>query len=376
MMNDWSEERLARAALSQICEPARPGLAELVDQQGADQVFRSLLAASEDSAWGRRARSLNTADLVRAAEVLGIRLLIPSDDEWPSPLADLDNISCLGGMAGSSVALWVRGPLRLDEICVATHPPVAIVGARSSTRYGEAVAADLAGSLSHEFPVISGGAYGIDVAAHRGALAAEGRTIAVLAGGLDAWYPRGNTAVLDEIAARGLVITELAPGIRPTRAGFLARNRLIAALAGGTVVVEAALRSGALNTANWTVALGRVLAAVPGPVTSALSETPNRLIRDNEAVLVSRADDVRALLTPVGEQDELPLHGRPREFDDLDPGLLAVREALPARGDADLDDIAMASAKSVTQCQAALVRLELMGLVTRSRTGSWRLARR
>ncbi|MFZ2626028.1 MAG: DNA-processing protein DprA [Propionibacterium sp.] len=375
-MSGWSGERLARAALTQICEPARPGLFQLVQEQGAEQVYQSLRSLDDGSAWARRATALDPAQLVRAADQLGLRLLIPGDEEWPGQLADLDHVTPLGEMAGSAISLWARGPAHLGQLCAASHPPVAIVGARSSTRYGDTVASELASAVGHEFPVVSGGAYGIDVAAHRGALAAGGVTVAVMAGGLDAWYPRGNGPVLDQIACTGLVISELAPGIRPTRAGFLARNRLIAALGAGSVIVEAALRSGALNTAHWTTALSRVLMAVPGPVSSSLSETPHRLIRDAEAVLVTGADDVRALLTPVGEQDELPMVGRAREFDDLDPALLAVREALPARGDAEIGQISMDSATSVSGCQAALVRLELLGLVEQSAPGRWRLARR
>lgn len=375
-MSQWSAERLARAALSQICEPARPGLARLVGEQGAEQVYQGLRSLGDDSAWGRRAKALDMADLVRAATHCGLRLVVPGDDEWPVQVADLDDVVPVGEMAGAAIALWAKGPVHLGEACAAGRPPVAIVGSRSSTRYGDGVAGDLAARLSHEFPVVSGGAYGIDVAAHRGALAAGGQTIAVMAGGLDAWYPRGNTAVLDQIAGQGLVISELAPGIRPTRAGFLARNRLIAALGAGSVIVEAAARSGALNTAHWTTALSRVLMAVPGPVTSSLSETPHRLIRDAEAVLVTGADDVRALLTPVGEQDELPLVGGARELDDLDQALLVVREALPARGDATVDEISMGSGVGVAAASAALVRLELMGLAGQSAPGRWRLVRR
>lgn len=375
-MRGWSAERLARAALSRICEPARPGLAQLVQEQGAEQVYQSLRSLDDDSAWSRRAKALDVTRLAGTADELGLRLLVPGDEEWPGQLADLDAVMPLGEMAGSPIALWAVGPKDLGQLCTRPHRPVAIVGACSSTRYGDTIANELAAAMSHEFPVVSGGAYGIDIAAHRGALAVGGVTLAVMAGGLDSWYPRGNAPVLDRVAREGLVISELAPGIRPTRAGFLARNRLIAALAGGSVVVEAALRSGALNTAHWTTALSRVLMAVPGPVGSALSETPHRLIRDAEAVLVTCADDVRALLTPVGEQDELPLVGRAREFDDLDPGLLAVREVLPGRGDAGVSQISMDSATSVAACQAALVRLEVLGLAVQSGPGRWRLAKR
>ena len=148
----------------------------------------------------------------------------------------------------------------------------AVVGSRSATTYGAGVAGDVAAHLAgHGVTVVSGAAYGIDVAAHRGALAARGPTLAVLACGVDRAYPAAHTTLLDYIAERGLVVSELPPGCSPTRLRFLSRNRVIAALAQGTVVVEAAVRSGALNTANWAARLNRVVMGVPGPVTSAPS---------------------------------------------------------------------------------------------------------
>lgn len=371
----WTDERRARAALSFICEAGRPGFALTVAQQGATAVWQSLRASPHDGAWPRRARRLDLDQLLTVAHRCGARFIIPGDVEWPERLGTLDRIEPLNGMAGAPIGLWVIGPAHLGELCESRLPAVAIVGSRAASRYGQDVAADLAMRLAPEFPVISGGAFGIDAAAHRGALAAAGQTIAVLAGGLDDWYPRGNGHMLEQIARECLVISEIAPGIRPTRQGFLARNRLIAALAGGTVVVEAASRSGALNTASWTTRLSSPLMAVPGPITSALSESPHRMIRDHEASLVGSAADVRALLTPIGEH--VDLHGPKivRMLDGLDPRLAQIREAMPARGDIDLDSLSVAAGRPPTECIAALTQLELLDLVKRSGSGRWTITR-
>jgi DNA processing protein len=175
---------------------------------------------------------------------------------------------------------------------------VAMVGARAATNYGTTVAYEIAADLAAEgVVVVSGGAFGIDAAAHRGALAAQGVTIAVLANGIDQVYPVGNTSLLHAVMATGVVMTELPPGMHPTRQGFLARNRLIAALGGATLVVEAAARSGSASTVTRALELGRDVMAVPGPVTSMMSVGTHELIRDG-ATLVTSADDVRELLNP------------------------------------------------------------------------------
>ena len=201
-------------------------------------------------------------------------------------------------MGRAPLGLWVRGPLRLDAL----PAPVAVVGSRSATTYGTDVAAELAAGLARAgSAVVSGAAFGIDQAAHRGALAGDGPTVAVLACGVDRAYPAAHQRLLDHLAEHGAVVSELAPGCAPTRLRFLARNRIIAALSRGTVVVEAAVRSGALNTASWTARLNRPLMGVPGPVTSAPSEGVHQLIRSGAATLVTRADDVLELTGQMGE---------------------------------------------------------------------------
>lgn len=214
--------------------------------------------------------------------------------------------------------------------------------------------------------------YGIDGAAHRAALAAEGLTVAVLAGGVDIPYPAGHSALLHRIRGSGLLVSEYPPGIRPARYRFLARNRLVAALSGATVVVEAGVRSGAASTAAWARALGRVVCAVPGPVTSASSVGCHRLLQSG-AELVTRADEVRELVGRAGElADELP---RPVDaLDALTDNERRVYEALPARGGRTPDEIAVTSCIPPSDVLGPLVMLDIAGLVERQ-DGRWRLTR-
>jgi DNA processing protein len=248
-----------------------------------------------------------------------------------------------------------------------------VVGTRASTAYGEQVTGDLAAGLAeHDVAVVSGGAYGIDGAAHRAALSGDGITAAVLAGGLDIPYPSGHSALLHRIAQHGLLFTEYPPGVRPARHRFLTRNRMVAAVAGAVVVVEAGLRSGAANTAAWARALGRVVAAVPGPVTSSASAGCHALLR-NGAELVTRAGDVVELVGRIGElAAEEP---RPTTaFDALGEAERRVYEALPGRGAATVDEIAVASGLVPERVLGPLAMLEVAGLARRD-DGRWRIVR-
>ena len=217
----------------------------------------------------------------------GIRLVCPGDPEWPSQLDVLGD--------GRPWGLWVRGQVDLRFACLRS---VSIVGTRAATAYGIHVTTELAAALAERgWTVVSGGAFGIDSQAHRGALAAEGVTVAVLPSGLDVPYPRSHHELFEAIAAQGALVSEQPPGRTPTRPGFLVRNRLIAALSRGTVLVEAALRSGALNTARHARDQNRPLMAVPGPVTSLASAGCHLAIRDWGAVCVTGVHDVLACLT-------------------------------------------------------------------------------
>jgi DNA processing protein len=191
----------------------------------------------------------------------GYRYILPGDSEWPVQLDVLDELMPIG--------LWVRGKADLAKI---SEKAISIVGARSSTSYGERIASTIASQAAGiKVTVISGAAYGIDAAAHRGALANDGFTIAVLACGVDYAYPKSHDTLLARIAENGLIISEHVPGEAPRKPGFLVRNRLIAALGSSTVVVEAALRSGTLSTSTWANDIGRQVWGVPGQISSPTS---------------------------------------------------------------------------------------------------------
>ncbi|WP_409434531.1 DNA-processing protein DprA [Mycobacterium sp. SMC-14] len=366
----------AWAYLSRVAEPPRPELAALVDRVGPVEAAERIRRGAVGPELAQRTEARREIDVAADdLEVLvrrGGRLITPDDDEWPT--------LAFAGFRGAEAAdkpdcqpplvLWAVGPARLDEIA---ERATAIVGTRAATAYGELVAADLAAGLAeHDVTVVSGGAYGIDGAAHRAALAADGTTAAVLAGGIDIAYPAGHSALLHRVGSSGLLVTEYPPGVRPARYRFLTRNRLVAALAGVTVVVEAGLRSGAANTAAWARLLGRPVAAVPGPVTSAASAGCHVLLRSG-AELVTRADEVIELAGRVGELAEDP----PRPVTPLD-GLSAaerqVYEALPGRGVVTVDQIAVASGLAPSQVFGPLAMLEVAGLVAR-RDGSWAITR-
>jgi len=228
--------------------------------------------------------------ILAAAERDGILLICPGDPGWPPGLDDLGT--------ARPYALWVRGTTNLAACC---EKSVAIVGARAASAYGTHVATEIAADLAGQgWIIISGAAYGVDAAAHGGALAVSGCTIAVLACGPDIAYPREHHGLLADIAARGALVSEYPPGRRPDRGRFLARNRVIAALAlGGTVVIEAAARSGTLVTAQHASDLNRPLMAVPGPVTSVMSAGCHALIRERRAALVTNGADVLGHVTPT-----------------------------------------------------------------------------
>jgi DNA processing protein len=361
------ELRQARAYLSRVAEPPAPALSELIIDAGPVRAAR-LVAAGQVShrvaaeTGARRVDDRAEADL-SAVAALGGRLVIPEDAEWPA-----EAFTCFATPTAQAddrwrppVALWVRGAGRLDEL---GERGVAVVGARAATGYGEHVAAEFGYELAEGgFTVVSGAAFGVDGAAHRGALAADGRTVAVQACGLDRAYPAGHHRLLDRIAEGGAVVSEYPPGGWPARHRFLIRNRLIAAFGAGTVVVEAGVRSGARRTAAAAAALGRVVMAVPGPVTSALSVGCHLLVRDEQALLVTRVAEVIEAVGRIGEDFAPPL-GTPRwRTDGLNPELLAVYEALPARAPRHPEQLVRDSGVPLHRVRSALPLLELQDLV-------------
>lgn len=234
-------------------------------------------------------------------ERLGGRLVTPDDEEWPHELLDCLPTGSENPGDVAPLALWVRGPWALRE---ATARAIAVVGARASTAYGNHVASSLAGDLACAgWSVVSGAAHGIDGMAHRGALAVDGMTIAVMPCGLDRPYPNAHEGLLAEIGDRGLIVSEYPPGTTVHRHSLLDRNRLIAALSASVVAVEAGLRSGTASTLRWARRYGRTAFAVPGPVTSEASRGCHRFIADGGARLVTSAADVLAVLTEPTEPD-------------------------------------------------------------------------
>lgn len=364
------DERTARMCLAAVVEPGHPAVAEAVATYGAEEVWAALLGAGSDMPLTERARRLQPGDLVGRTKAQRLRFVIPGDADWPGSLADLAGCEPVNQLSGEPLGLWLAGGGELAPLAASA---VAVVGSRASTAYGDTVAADLAAELSETGRcIVSGGAYGIDAAAHRGCLAGRTPTVCVLAGGLDQPYPAGHRPLFERIAENGVLVSELAPGEHPTRVRFLARNRLIAALAPGTVLVEAAARSGARNTVTWANALGRVVMAVPGPVTSATSVTPHRLIREAEAVLVTRAADVLELLAPLGRANPR-VRGERRATDELDADELRVFEVVPGRGSLPAGELALRAGITVPRCLALLDQLAERGYLAQNAAGEWRL---
>ncbi|MGV8909171.1 MAG: DNA-processing protein DprA [Propionicimonas sp.] len=364
------DERNARMCLCAVVEPGHPGVAEAVEEYGAAQVWASLVRPDAELPLARRARTVNPGELRERTRAENMRFVIPGDPEWPSALSDLAGCEPVNQLSGQPLGLWLAGAGDLAELL---KESVAMVGSRASTAYGDTVAAELAAELSESgHTVLSGGAYGIDAAAHRGCLAGRRPTVAVLAGGLDQPYPAGHRPLFNRIVERGVMVSELAPGEHPTRVRFLARNRLIAALTPGTVLVEAAARSGARNTVTWANVLGRVVMAVPGPVTSATSVTPHHLIREAEAVLVTRAGDVLELLSPLGRANPR-VPGERRPTDELSAEELRVFEGVPGRGSIGAGDLALRAGMTMPTCLALLDQLAEQGFVVQNVLGQWQL---
>jgi DNA processing protein len=385
-------ERRSRAALSRLMEPQDAAGLALVQVAGAvdalriatgqlpagpelEQEITALLSGDgSTTGWAGMAASLKRwqpripdlapeRDLATMAR-LGGRLIIPSDELWPSQLADLG--------IQEPICLWWRGQ---EQQLPGAATSIALVGSRDSTSYGAAVTGDLAYSLAQRgFTVVSGGAYGIDAHAHRAALAgATGTvpTIAVMAGGVDRFYPSGNEDLLRAVCNQGAVLAEVPPGSAPTRYRFLQRNRIIAALSAVTVVVEARWRSGALNTAHHAETLGRAVGAVPGSVHSANSAGCHRLLRDGGAVCVTDAAEIAELAGPSGSALPDPRQGTTAVQDGLTLEDLILLDALPLRSTTSVEKLSVVAGLGTESVRAGLGRLGLLGLAVSER-GGWK----
>ncbi|GFZ89369.1 DNA-processing protein DprA [Nesterenkonia alkaliphila] len=418
--------RRARAELCRLIEPGDLLGAVTISALGAEAAHRLLVSGREPAEheqqrvgeaaeaaglsrgqrrlaeglqrWRTRLLQLTRSEqMLNALHRIGGGVLVPEDACWPEQLQDLG--------AAQPLCLWFRTVpgaqdpyARMLRGLPQPGRSLAVVGAREATDYGSRIAWESARELAgHAVTVVSGGAYGIDAAAHRGALSAtEGApTIAVLAGGVDRFYPAGNASLLNSIAEQGLILSEMAPGSSPTKSRFLQRNRLIAALAAATVVVEARWRSGALSTANHALSIGRPVGAVPGSVYSASSAGCHRLLRETPAQLVTDAADAVQLVleqsTAAGtqgisaqsEQPSLPMIGQPetcaaesvQPVDGLNDLERRVYDALPARRFTTSGKLSEVAGIPVPQVLTSLTRLRRKSLA-REENGEWGRARR
>jgi DNA processing protein len=336
------EERLAILTLSEL-RGLRPLAVHAVawltgSARGCVRAVRAGdLGSARDRAW---IEGIDPSATGAAVERAGARLVTPSDPEYEDGLNDLRD---------PPAGLFLLGRPLADP-----RDRVAIVGARKCTSLGRDVAEDLARALvASGLGVVSGAAHGIDAAAHRGALRAGGRTVAVLGSGIDVHYPASNRELIGRIVAAGTVVSEYPPGVPAEPQRFPARNRIVVALARALVVVEGAAKSGSRISVDHALDLGRDVFAVPGPVSSPLAETPLEMIRDG-ARLIRGADD---LLHDLGIDPAAP----PPPPPDLDDGERRVWRALSL---ASLPDaIAREARMPMTDAVTTLIRLELRGLI-------------
>jgi DNA processing protein len=364
------DERLARAALSCGVEPGDGTTSLLIRQIGAVRALERSLVPKPGSQLAERLHDVDPARQLEQAARCGIRFLVPGDPEWPTQLDQLDDAITDQGFGGTPPGLWVKGPMPLTEL----SPSVAVVGSRAASVYGVEMTRALCEHLAiSRVPVVSGGALGIDFGAHDATLLAGGATVAVLACGVDRVYPANNRLLLQHLAAELAVVSEQPPGSAPTRPRFLARNRLIAAMTRGTVLVEAALRSGALNTAGWAEALNRPVMCVPGPVTSYTSQGVNNWIRQGRGTVVTHGAEVLELVGGAGEHLVEEPRGEERPRDALSDVERQVLEWVPVSTPAEVDSIARHASLHVRDTVGALRRLHRKRFV-RFEEGGWRLA--
>ncbi|MEU4469789.1 DNA-processing protein DprA [Micromonospora sp. NPDC023888] len=382
-MSADDERRLARVALTWLAEPGTRVVHQLVERLGPVATLDLLLDGGSPDGWlhttvaarsaAGDARAV-AAEALERADRLGARLVTPDDEEWPARVAGLSTLRLpdvtrrVDGETAPPLCFWVRGGWPLGE---ALDRSVAVVGARAATGYGQHVATELGyGLAERDWTVVSGGAFGIDAAAHRGALNAGGLTVAVLACGLDRPYPMGNAALFDRIADTGLLVSEWPPGADPLRPRFLIRNRVIAGGTLGTVVVEASARSGATQTARRAIYTNRVAMVVPGPVTSAMSVGAHELLREfPKARLVTGVAHVLEEVGRIGA-DLAPLaRGPQRLADALDDEARSLLEVLPRRRAMGVDRLAARAGVDVRTALRKLSLLEELSMVVRRDDG-------
>ncbi|GHD11915.1 DNA-processing protein DprA [Zhihengliuella salsuginis] len=361
------------AALDLICGPEdripaslQQAVAETVGTGGT----KALKVEAGLERWRPRVRDLAPARDLETMRRLGGGFLTPEDDHWPAKLDALGTAAPIG--------LWWRGRSESADLD-AVRRRIAVVGSRDATEYGIRATHELVAPLVERgAQIVSGGAYGIDAAAHRAALASltasSGRgqadpTMAVMAGGLDRFYPSGNDDLIRQVADHGIVLAEVAPGTSPTRWRFLQRNRLIAALCDVTVVVEARWRSGALTTARRAAEMGREVGAVPGSVFSANSAGCHRLIAEGAGRVVTRPEDVVEMAGGIERGPAPSASADGRAHDGLDIQDLLLYDALPVRTATTPDNLCRVAGLGIGAVLGGLSRLQSRGLAVQSRAG-------
>ena len=272
----------ARAILFSLIEGGQAFWSSEISTKGALAVYEKLLRGGYDSIKYEKLisslRGISGDQVLSEIDKHQARLITPIDEDWPVQVNDL---------AAPPIGLIIKG-----NVSALHQRSLAIVGTRNPTSYGARIAGDFAaGFVDREWAIVSGGAYGIDSYAHKGALIAEGVTVAVIASGIDINYPAGNTRLFAEICESGVMVTESMPGQRALPHRFLTRNRLIASISKATLVVEAAFRSGSLRTARDAAEMFRPVMAIPGPINSPTSEGCHRLIGERAAEIVTSVAD-------------------------------------------------------------------------------------
>ena len=372
--------------LNRVLEGPSRSLHELLKTRCVEEIAEGVYEGADwlgrlrDETYARRDWLRQDEDL-EAAERVGARLITADSPDWPKEEFDsafgfyhsgqVEAPAAFDSLAVPPHSLWVRG----GNLRTLATQAIAVIGTRAITRYGnEATRMMVGGLVKHQWTIVSGGALGVDTVAHEMALEAGGQTVAIAACGIDHPYPARNTRLFDRIAHNGCVITEFPPGATPQRHRFLTRNRLSAALTSGTLVMEAAFRSGALNTANWAEALGRVVMAVPGPITGTNSLGCHLRIQSGRAQLVTGVDDARSLLTKAGAVDpegQYEIEFLKTPVQKLSRNELRVFDATPpveAMMGASAEEIAREAGMRVPLVVHLLVALEKSSMVMR--TGS------
>jgi len=359
-------EHTASVLLMSAIEGGSQAWSREIGARGAIEVVAKLRNgdyAHSSPAATRRIFDADAAAIFATIERLDARLVIPGDSEWPTQLDDLE---------APPFALCIRGTGDLRAMALRS---IAIVGARAASNYGMRIAGDVAAQLGERgWSIVSGAAYGIDAAAHRGAIASSAQTAAVLASGVDQPYPSGHERLFTSISENGVLVSEVLPGVPPTRSRFLVRNRVIAALTRGTLVVEAALRSGSLRTAGDAALLNRPVLAFPGPISSPTSAGCHRLIIEHKAELVTGVEDVLVHIGPLQIESSAPEYPS-KVRDSLSEDEKALLEMFPARSPITVEKLGHVSDLPTNRILALLGLLAAMGFVEREGAG-WLLTKK